>query len=517
MHPVIKRSFPLILKVALCMPLSYGAGQYAWSGNAGWIDLAPSAETQVSAAPGVLQGYAHAPNFGWIHFGDGSPADGKLYSNTSNTDFGVNHNGTGELSGYAYSANIGWINFGWASPTDPNRPRVDLINGAASGYAYSGNIGWINLNDLTIPGARTELFTSNDGDTVNAGSDINLQLRLFAEETLEFAWLRDGAVLPDITGPNLNLLSAQLFHAGNYQVRITRADGSTYEVDAFELDVETPTPSDARLINLSTRARSLGGDNILIPGFVVQGTGIKQLLMRAVGPRLADFGVSDALADPRMTLQRDIDGVFQPVATNDNWESAGNAQAIVARTGAVGAFALNSGSNDAALDHSATPGRYTVTADGVNGLEGVALVEVYDADGTDTDSRLSNLSIRAFAGAGDDTIIPGFVISDEGPLTLLIRAVGPTLADFGVTGALEDPKLTVFSEAGMLFENDDWGDSDGGATASSFAAQVGAFELGSGSADAALAVTLAPGQYTVQVQGSDGGTGVALFELYEVR
>ena len=127
----------------------------AWSGNAGWIDFVPDRPTRgkgVVFSDTYLAGYAHAPNFGWVFFGDGSPENHHRYSNLAD-DHGVNHDGLGNLSGYAWSANSGWINFGWAEPKDDNRPKVDLLTGDLSGYAYSGNLGWINLGTgiLTTP------------------------------------------------------------------------------------------------------------------------------------------------------------------------------------------------------------------------------------------------------------------------------------------------------------------------------------------------------------------------------
>jgi len=513
LHPRLCAGFAIVCILFLSPSLD-AATKFAWSGNAGWIDFAPSADIQVQAGPGYLEGYAYATNFGWIHFGDGSPANGTEYSNSSGADFGVNHSGTGELSGLAYSGNIGWINFSWATPNNPLRPRIDLVTGQASGYAYAANVGWINLENLTMPGVTARITTTNNSP--DAGQDITLELRVFGHEVLQFAWFRDGQPVPGATDPRYDLPSAQLFHAGAYQVRVTRADGTTFESDPLDVAVTTPPPSGARLLNLSTRGRSLGGDNILIPGFFVAGNDNKQLLIRTVGPRLVPFGVTDALADPQMTLQRDENGGFVNIAANDDWRDGNDVPTLLARSDAVGAFSLEDSTKDSVLDESAQPGRYTVTAEGVGGTQGVALVEVYDADDATTDSRLTNLSIRAFTGTGDDIIIPGFVISEEGPLNLLIRAAGPKLADFGVPGVLEDPRIAIFGDAGLLFENDDWEDIDNGASVSSAGATVGAFEFDPGSRDAAIVATLAPGRYTVQVSGADGGTGVALFELYEL-
>jgi uncharacterized protein (DUF1800 family) len=133
-------------------------------------------------------------------------------------------------------------------------------------------------------------------------------------------------------------------------------------------------------------------------------------------------------------------------------------------------------------------------------------------------SSISNLSTRAQVGTGGNILITGFNIGPGAPKTILIRATGPALADFGVTGALTDPRLELYSGATKVAENDNWSSPVGTATPVTAAAfsSVGAFGLTAGSRDAALVATLAPGSYTAQVSGTGNGTGVALIEVYEV-
>jgi len=142
---------------------------YAWSGNLGWIDGTPN---RPNIGDGfrfgefACSGYLWSANTGWIHCGDGTPADGIQYANNNNTDYGVNHVGTGELSGLAWSANTGWINFGWwtLEPTNPNRPRVDLQTGNFSGYVWGANTGWINLGTGILKTDSMPVIDSdNDG------------------------------------------------------------------------------------------------------------------------------------------------------------------------------------------------------------------------------------------------------------------------------------------------------------------------------------------------------------------
>lgn len=165
------------------------------------------------------------------------------------------------------------------------------------------------------------------------------------------------------------------------------------------------------------------------------------------------------------------------------------------------------------------PSPLTRTLLGEGGAD--VMVVVYNADGfLDTppaggSSRLANLSTRAFVGAGGDLLIPGIVVGGTAPKTLLIRAVGPTLATFGVTNALANPTLAVFDGATRIAGNDDWGVNPDVAAVTVATAQVGAFALPSGSRDAALLLTLRPGTYTAQVSGVGGATGIALVEVYE--
>lgn len=131
-------------------------------------------------------------------------------------------------------------------------------------------------------------------------------------------------------------------------------------------------------------------------------------------------------------------------------------------------------------------------------------------------ARLINLSCRARVGTGADILIPGLVVAGTAPKTLLVRAVGPTLSAFGVTGELADPTLTVFSGTTTVATNNDWSSGPGTAAVAAAATQAGAFALPLGSRDAALIVTLNPGAYTIQVAGIGNATGVALVEVYEV-
>jgi hypothetical protein len=129
-----------------------------------------------------------------------------------------------------------------------------------------------------------------------------------------------------------------------------------------------------------------------------------------------------------------------------------------------------------------------------------------------------NISTRGFVGGGAEILIAGFVI-EEGRRQVLIRGVGPSLVDLGVTGFLDDP--VIFLRAGEdefdFLTNDDWESATNAVGVVRAAAQVGAFPLRTGSRDAALLVELDPGLYTVRVRGKSEVNGIALVEVYEVR
>jgi hypothetical protein len=209
------------------------------------------------------------------------------------------------------------------------------------------------------------------------------------------------------------------------------------------------------------------------------------------------------------------------IDTNMGWNAS-----LAPLFAALNAFAFTSGSLDTALKESLAPGSYTAQVS-TPSQDGVAIAEVYDADGTAPADRLVNLSARAFVGSGGNILIGGFVITGTTSETVIIRGIGPSLTVFGVTGVLSNPVLTVFdSSQNQVAQNTGWGNSvaSGGmaaenATAAIFSS-VHAFALSAGTADSAMVITLAPGSYTAQLSGAAGSTaptGVGLVEIYELR
>ena len=273
--------------------------------------------------------------------------------------------------------------------------------------------------------------------------------------------------------------------------------------DVFSITVAAEGDT-ARLVNIATRVAVGGVAGTPIPGFVLGGTGPKTVLLRAVGPTLGGFGVSGVLVDPRLNL---VSGATTMV-TNDNWLATDAATMIRS-----GAFALAPASRDAALVTSLAPGAYTAPVTATDGGSGVALVEVYDAS-TSSTSYFVNASTRAYVGTGDNVLIPGFVIGGTGSLRLLIRAVGPTLTGFGVTGTLADPTITLYRGSTVLATSDNWSSAANATEIAAAATSFGAFALPVGSKDAALVTLLPAGSYSAVVSGVGNTTGTALVEVY---
>lgn len=260
-----------------------------------------------------------------------------------------------------------------------------------------------------------------------------------------------------------------------------------------------------RLVNLSSRAQAGEGDAALIAGFAIAEGPDKLVLVRAIGPALTGFGVEGAVVNPRLVL---FNSQGETIASNEDWSEV-NAAVFAA----VGAFGLESGSRDAALVASLPSGTYTAQLQG--GL-GAGMVEIYDVTGA---ARLTNLSTRARVEADRSLVISGLVVSSNGGARqLLIRAVGPTLGEYGVSGALSDPAVAIVrvSDGVQLATNNDWA-VDGDPAILEQAFQTGgAFPLDRSSTDAAVIMDLPAGVYTVQVSGVNGSEGPALIEIYDL-
>ena len=258
-----------------------------------------------------------------------------------------------------------------------------------------------------------------------------------------------------------------------------------------------------RVLNLSTRGSVASGDNVLINGFIITGTDPKTVIMRALGPSLGGSGVSGALADPVLRLYNSSRTL---IATNDDWQTDPGS-AFIEQYG----LAPPNPAESAILKTNLAPGAYTMVVTGKNITQGIALAEVYELYGPGLDSKLGNVSGRGFVGTGDDVLIGGFIVGDVGSGTVIVRALGPSLASFGVSQPLSDPILTIYDSNGSaIAANDNWQDGNN-------AIDVQKNRLAPPNAlESAIVLHLPPGAYTAVVRGANGATGNALVEVYHL-
>jgi hypothetical protein len=282
----------------------------------------------------------------------------------------------------------------------------------------------------------------------------------------------------------------------------------------------TPTPTltpTATLSNISTRSFVQTGDNLMIGGFIVQGTQPKSVIVRAIGPELSQYGIPNAMLDPTLELYNPNGAL---IASNDNWQ-----------TTIIGGIITNdqvqdiqtSGhapvdASESAIIANLPPGNYTAIVHGVTNTMGVSLVEVYDLS-PGVQSVLSNVSTRSLVETGDNVIIGGFIIQGTQPKDVIIRAIGPELSQYGVPTPLADPTLELHDANGtVIASNDNWQHTIiGGIVTDDQVQNIQNSGHAPGDAsESAIIANLPPGNYTAIVHGVNNTTGVALVEVYDL-
>ena len=413
------------------------------------------------------------------------------------------------------------------------------LNTARTSVTWARGGTATELSSVTFARSDDAVTWTTLGTATRVGTSSTWQITVAAQPATANFYVRARAIVASGGGTSsgltesvgelnaANLLATELLPLGNAPVplppampgipptggapasfRILANTGALDQAIAAAQLATTPgSASLARLSNLSTRAR-VAADNPLLTGFAITGTGDRTVLVRAVGPGLTDFGVTGALEAPLLRL---YDATGNVLVENTGWASA---PALTQAAAISGAFPLATGHADSAVLVSLAPGNYSLQVlDSRSTNGGVALAEIYDVAGGSA-SRLANASSRSSLTAADGVLISGFVITGTTNGSLLVRGVGPALTQFGVTGALADPIVSLYDGTGrMVANNDNWSATSLVSSASS----VGAFALVAGSKDAALTVTLTPGAYTAQVSGATGTTGGALLEIYELK
>lgn len=260
----------------------------------------------------------------------------------------------------------------------------------------------------------------------------------------------------------------------------------------------SPTPAKT-LLNVSTRVQVQSGDGVLVGGFIINGNKAKSLVLRAIGPSLAKVGIGGVLSDPELEL---YDSKGKLIDQNDNWTSLPPKRVPKGFAPADGSESL--------ISATLAPGSYTAVLRDTNNSTGVGLFELYDLD--PASSQLSNISTRGIVESGDAAaMIAGFIIGGGDPTKVLVRAIGPSLSEVGVAGALPDPVLELRDSNGsLIFSNDNWrSDQEQQIIASGMPP--------TNNKEAAIVARLQPGDYTAIVRGVGDATGVALIEVYNLE
>ncbi len=283
-------------------------------------------------------------------------------------------------------------------------------------------------------------------------------------------------------------------------------------------DASPPIPV-PQLTNISTRAVVETGDNVVIGGFIVQGSATKRVIIRALGPELIQLGVPDALHNPTLELHN---GTGTLIASNDNWVTTiigGIITQNQVRDIMNSGFAPSNGL-ESAIIADLPPGNYTAIMRGVNNTTGVGLVEVYDLNpGIASPSILRNISSRSVVLTGDDVMIGGFIVQGSGTTRVIVRAIGPELSQYGVPFPLPDPTLELHDGSGAVIgSNDNWQTTViGGVITKDQVMDIqNSGHAPTDPSESAIIAQLPPGRYTAIVRGKNISVGVALVEVYDL-
>jgi len=279
------------------------------------------------------------------------------------------------------------------------------------------------------------------------------------------------------------------------------ADGRVIAGGEFGL-VASPRLSPARLRNISSRMFVDSGDNALIAGLIVAGSGEKKLLARAIGPSLAGAGIAAPLSDPVLELH-DSNGAL--IKSNDDWQQGPDKQAIID----LGVQPGDTRESALIATLPASGATYTAMVRPARGPGGIGLVEVYDLDSPTSSARLANMSSRGNVLTGDKAMITGFIVDGApsmGPVKVIVRGIGPTIP---LPGALQDPTLELHDSSGVTEGNDDWKQTQ--------QSDIEATGIAPGDDRESAIVRWAPkGLHTAVLRGKNNSTGIGLIELYDL-
>ena len=422
----------------------------------------------------------------------GASTNNNVYMLASVTPFGF---GTGSEVMIARSSNEG-VSF--AAPIRINDDPVDH-----SKWHWFGTMS-------VAPNGRIDAVWL---DTRNAANNTDSQLFYSYSLDSGSTWSANVAVSdafdPLIGYPNQNKI-------GDYITIVSDIAGGNVaytatfngEQDIYYVRVAPPAE---RLLNISTRAQVQTDDNRLIAGFIVTGTDPKKVIIRGIGPSVS--AVPGILTDPVLELHQGN----ATLATNDDWRIRSDGSSQQAEIEATTIPPSND--RESAIVATLNPGSYTAILAGKNEGTGVGVVEVYDL-GAAANSELANISSRGFVGLNNDVMIGGLIVGGgdaDGKATVLVRAIGPSLATSGVQNPLPDPFLELHDANGAtIATNDNWKLNDQSQQSQEFQIRSTTIQPAK-ELESALVATLSPGNYTAVVQERNGGTGVVLVEVYNLH
>lgn len=387
----------------------------------------------------------------------------------------------------------------WNSVGDIGVDSLFGIRGVAYGFGryFLGGIGGEDgsiqvLGTITSPPVLVKQPGSRE---IAEGRALRLSVEAVGDLPTSFQWMKNGVAIAGALGADYVVSRVTEEEAGSYRCEVSNSSGTVFSNTALVQVI--PATVGGRLVNLSVNTVAGSGDETVNIGFVVKGPVAKALVVRAIGPSLAQFDVADAAADPVLKLMQG----GNEVVANDNWLGNDGRD--------LGAFALEEGSLDAVLADLVESNVYSIVADSDSG-SGRILTEVYDGNLDAAESLLLNLSARVVVEESQ-TLIVGFVVGGSRPLDLLIRAIGPGLSDFGISNPMVNPTISLFSGSSTIITVDNWSGDDGRA--------LGAFPLEPGSKDSVISVRLDPGVYSAHITSasSHDESGVLLLELYDAN
>ncbi|MSU47884.1 MAG: hypothetical protein EXS37_02120 [Opitutus sp.] len=502
------------------------AGAEQWNFRAdGGIDSSPAIAADGTIYFGSDDKFLYAVTPGGVQkwrFSTG----GRIFASPAIGADGTVYVGSGDQQMYAVSP-AGTLR--WAYQTNGDIQSSPALGADGTVYFASADNNFYALNPGGADDQRLKWKTDIRASTASTAAVRGDGVIIFGADDDKVRALNPNDGSLRWTFPTLDDVESSPVVAPDGSIYVGSFDGLLYKINgngsplsaysswpAFRRDVThsgraIATTGGGRLANLSTRAQ-IGDRDTLIAGFFVQGAGERAYLVRGIGPALAQFGVTGML-NPRLDL---YSGAVI-VGGNDDWSVADGGFSPADTAAAVGAFPLPPNSRDAAVVLPLPAGLYTAHVKSTEGRGGVVLIEAYDAIGGDPTARLVNLSTRGQVGVDANSLFAGVVVGGTARTRLLLRAVGPGLAQFGVSGVLARPTMSLFSgpAGGALVRSNSGWTTEGFKYDLEIAAKaVAAFPLADGSADCAMLVTVDPGAYTIRISGAGITTGEALVEIY---